>query len=160
MVGQLETEAVMQAREVGRKTRQAIRDANKRLEQERDRDWSELDAVKLEQKLIQHRVVKRQSNGLRDRVGVLVGTEAMEAIARKLVLSQEESVVDDDDDNVGARNDDNVAKIGVTPSRMNSTSNLKESSKDGGTETHGKRDAAADGQADDDDDDVDIVDEY
>ena len=58
-VGQLETETRWKAKDMGRRTRQAIKDANQRLEQERDRDWSQLDAQRLKTKLVQHKVIRQ-----------------------------------------------------------------------------------------------------
>lgn len=57
LLGQLETEAKWQAKDMGRRTRQAVKDANKRLQQERANDWSKIDDKGLQTKLIHHKVI-------------------------------------------------------------------------------------------------------
>ena len=57
MLGQAETEAKWQAKDIGRRTRQAIRDANVKLKIERENDWSELKVNELQAKLVEHKVI-------------------------------------------------------------------------------------------------------
>jgi hypothetical protein len=61
LLGQLETEVKWQAKDMGRRTRQVVKDANYRLQQERDNDWSQLVAEALKQKLIYHKVIQEPS---------------------------------------------------------------------------------------------------
>lgn len=62
LIGQLETEASWKAKEMGEKTRAAIRDANRRLQKERRDDWSQLTRQELTEKLVQHKVIKKEKN--------------------------------------------------------------------------------------------------
>ena len=57
LLGQAETEARWQAKDMGRRTRQAIRDANEKLKRERENDWSKLTADKLQAKLVERGVI-------------------------------------------------------------------------------------------------------
>jgi hypothetical protein len=63
LLGQLETEAKWQAKDMGRRTREVVKDVNRRLQQERLNDWSALSANELMEKLVYHKaiaVVKRE----------------------------------------------------------------------------------------------------
>jgi len=57
LLGQAETEAKWQAKDIGRRTRQAVRDANEKLKRERENDWSQLNATELQHKLVGHNVI-------------------------------------------------------------------------------------------------------
>lgn len=57
MLGQAETEAKWQAKDMGRRTRQAVRDANETLKRERENDWSQLNVNELQDKLVERKVI-------------------------------------------------------------------------------------------------------
>jgi hypothetical protein len=89
LLGQLETEAKWQAKDMGRRTRQAIKDASKRLQQERANDWSKLEAADLQNKLVDHKVMearkaKKRDTGLAE---VTSYTDGIVKLARQCVES-------------------------------------------------------------------------
>jgi hypothetical protein len=89
LLGQLETEAKWQAKDMGRRTRQAVKDASKRLQLERANDWSKLDAEELQNKLVDHKVMearkaKKEDKGLAE---VTSYTDSMVTLARQCVES-------------------------------------------------------------------------
>jgi hypothetical protein len=57
MLGQAETEVRWQAKDVGRRTRQAVRDASDKLTREREKDWSKCGAEELRAKLVERGVI-------------------------------------------------------------------------------------------------------
>lgn len=58
LLGQLETETKWQVKDMGRRTREALTEANRKLQQEKASDWSSLDGDELQEKLARHRVVE------------------------------------------------------------------------------------------------------
>lgn len=83
LLGQAETEAKWQAKDIGRRTRQAVRDANEKLKRERDHDWSHLNATELQHKLVGHSViVVREGN---DNMKKRQYTSGMVELSRKCV---------------------------------------------------------------------------
>mmetsp|Transcript_13766 Transcript_13766/g.22786 ORF Transcript_13766/g.22786 Transcript_13766/m.22786 type:complete len:564 (-) Transcript_13766:19-1710(-) len=88
LLGQLETEAKWQAKDMGRRTRQAVKDANKRLQQERANDWSTLDEENLHNKLVDHKVIEvRKAKKGADEVPTTSYTAGMVKLARQCVES-------------------------------------------------------------------------
>mmetsp|Transcript_21247 Transcript_21247/g.45853 ORF Transcript_21247/g.45853 Transcript_21247/m.45853 type:complete len:430 (-) Transcript_21247:3257-4546(-) len=67
LVGQLETEARWLRKDMGRRTRQAVRDAQSRLRKERESDWSKLDEDDLADKLVERQVIKVSEERIRDK---------------------------------------------------------------------------------------------
>jgi predicted phage gp36 major capsid-like protein len=57
MLGQAETEIRWQAKDMGRRTRQAVRDANEKLTRERENDWSKCNEDELQAKLVERGVI-------------------------------------------------------------------------------------------------------
>ena len=63
VLGKMETEARWQAKDVGRRTRKAVRDAQSRLRKEREDDWSGLGAEELRDRLADRKVIISGSTG-------------------------------------------------------------------------------------------------
>jgi len=61
ILGQLETEAKWQAKELGRRTRQAMQDAFTRHKKEREDDWSTLGKEELEQRFIDRKLIMKSN---------------------------------------------------------------------------------------------------
>jgi hypothetical protein len=59
ILGQLETEAKWQAKELGKRTRQAMQDAINRHKKEREDDWSLLGVEELEQRLVDRKLIMK-----------------------------------------------------------------------------------------------------
>jgi hypothetical protein len=57
MLGKAETEMRWQAKDMGRRTRQAVQDANEKLTRERENDWSQCKADELQAKLVERGVI-------------------------------------------------------------------------------------------------------
>ena len=87
LLGQLETEAKWQAKDMGRRTREAVKDANRRLKQERSNDWSHLTAEDLQTKLVEHKTIE-VSKSKKGEPAVTTYTEGMVEVARHCVASQ------------------------------------------------------------------------
>lgn len=87
LLGQLETEAKWQVKDMGRRTREAVKKANRKLQKEKAADWSSLDADELQEKLARHRVVEAPKV---KEEGVSVAkycSDGMVALARRCVDS-------------------------------------------------------------------------
>eukprot|EP00546_Thalassionema_frauenfeldii_P004729 CAMPEP_0178922678 /NCGR_PEP_ID=MMETSP0786-20121207/16293_1 /TAXON_ID=186022 /ORGANISM="Thalassionema frauenfeldii, Strain CCMP 1798" /LENGTH=410 /DNA_ID=CAMNT_0020597081 /DNA_START=314 /DNA_END=1546 /DNA_ORIENTATION=+ len=62
LLGRAETEAKWQAKDMGRRTREAVQGANRRLKREKAYNWSDLSADQLRKKLVEHKVIKDSSD--------------------------------------------------------------------------------------------------
>mmetsp|Transcript_25381 Transcript_25381/g.38339 ORF Transcript_25381/g.38339 Transcript_25381/m.38339 type:complete len:492 (+) Transcript_25381:55-1530(+) len=58
LLGRMETETSWQAKDMGRRTREAVQEANRRLKQEKAHNWSNFSVDKLRKKLIEHKVIR------------------------------------------------------------------------------------------------------
>lgn len=61
LLGRLEAETTWQAKDMGRRTREAVQEANRRLKREKVNNWSKFSADQLREKLIEHKVIKDSS---------------------------------------------------------------------------------------------------
>jgi hypothetical protein len=89
LLGQLETEAKWQAKDMGRRTREVVKDVNRRLQQERLNDWGKLSADELLEKLVHHKVIavlKREKG----EPSVSTYTDGLMELARRCVARQSE----------------------------------------------------------------------
>jgi hypothetical protein len=112
LLGQLENEAKWQAKDMGRRTREAVKDANRRLQEERVNDWSKLTANELQERLVTHKaiqVVKSTNGDLTSHY-----TDGLVELARRCVSSllDEESVSNDEVD-VGVSNEGTLSGTSV-----------------------------------------------
>lgn len=102
LLGQLETEAKWQAKDTGRRTRELVKDVNRRLQQERLNDWSSLSADELTEKLLYHKAIavyKREKG----EPPVSTYTDGLKELARRCVASQSEHLTVQDEATVDSK---------------------------------------------------------
>lgn len=112
LLGQLETEAKWQAKDMGRRTREAVKDANRRLQEERVNDWSKLTANELQERLVTHKAIAvvKSTNG--DLISQC--TDGLVELAQRLVSNpSDEETVSDDEVAVAASNEGTLSDTSV-----------------------------------------------
>lgn len=115
LLGQLETEAKWKAKDYARRTREALKDANRRLQEERKNDWSKLSADELQERLVTHKAIEvvKSTDG---EFLISKYTDGLIELARRCVSSQieEEATSDDNEISVPASNEVTLSDTPLT----------------------------------------------
>jgi hypothetical protein len=84
ILGKMETDAKWQLKDAGRRTRQAVKDAAARLQNERDEDWSNFNSKDLLKKLVEKKVISVNGDNLVDESM----TEAFGELCKEFLLKK------------------------------------------------------------------------